>query len=359
MAGSVADMEWGSCWVDPVSVPPALAAEVRSSTGGFLPAWATRLATVPWVVRAFAHISDERVAHIPPPLAGMVNLVVSQDNSCRYCYGATRALLKIQGFSDATIDHMERDLHLADLTPAEIAALQFARMVSQANPRPTPGDLAALERAGFARPAVAELAGVATFAGFCNRISTLFALPSERFQRWADHPLARLVRPFVARRVGVKRGAPVPPPPREGPCADVVAALGDAPLAATARRIIDEAVASTILPRRTKLLILAVVGRALACDLTEEWARSGLTEDGLAPADVDDVLRNLGSPKLDAREACLVPWARETVRYRALAIQERTRELTQHLDLPEVIEAAGVASLANAVARLAILVETC
>jgi AhpD family alkylhydroperoxidase len=359
MVGSIAEMEWGTCWLDPVTVPAALAAQVRRSTGGLLPAWATRLATVPWVVRAFAGLSAEPVAHLPPRLAALINLVVSQDNSCRYCYGATRALLKIQGFTDAAIARMERDLHLADLAPAEVAALQFARTVSQANPRPTAGDLAALERAGFARAAVAEIAGIAAFAGFCNRISTLFALPPERFERWVDHPLARLVRPLVARRLAIKRVAPVPPPPNDGPCADVVAALADAPLAPTVRGIIDDAMASAILPRRMKLLILAVIGRALGCDLAEGEARSGLASDGLAPADVDHILRNLGSPKLDDRESRLLPWARETVRYRALAIQERTRELARHMTVPEVIEAVGIASLANAVARLAILVETC
>ena len=359
MAGSVADVEWGTCWLDPVPVPPTLAAEVRKSTSGLLPAWATHLATVPWVVRAFARVSSERVAHVAPQLAGLINLVISQDNSCRYCYGATRALLKIQGFSDVVIARMERDLHLADLAPADVAALQFARTVSQANPRPTADDLAALERSGFARPAVAEIAGVAAFAGFCNRVSTFFALPPEPFERWVDNPLARFVRPFIAYRVGIKRGAPVQPPPHEGPCAAAVAVLGDAPLAGTARRIIDDALASAVLPRRTKLLMLAVVARALGCDLVEREARSGLVHDRLEPVDIDDILRNLGSEVLDAREARLVPWVRETVRYRSPVIQERTRELTHHLELPEVIEAVGVASLANAVVRLAILVETC
>lgn len=352
-------MEWGACWLETGPVPPELAAEVKQATRGVLPAWATRLASVPWVVRGFARLTDERVAHMPPRLCGLINLVVSQDNSCRYCYGATRALLKIQGFDDRAIARLERDLHLADLAPAELAALQFARTVSQANPRPTAADLAALERAGFTRPAVAEIAYVASFAGFANRISTLCALPSEPFERWVEHPLAWLVRPLVASRFRAVRVPPLPLPPNDGPCADVVATLAGSPAAHAARRTIDEAIASPILPRRTKLLMLAVVGRALGCDRAEAEARQGLGADGLSAADVDEILGNLGSPKLDAREARLVPWARETVRYRTLAIQERTRELTRHLAVPEVIEAVGIASLANAVARLSILVDAC
>jgi alkylhydroperoxidase family enzyme len=151
----------------------------------------------------------------------------------------------------------------------------------------------------------------------------------------------------------------VPVPPNGGPCADVVAALEGSPLAHAMRQTIDEAMASPILPRRTKLLMIAVVARALGCDHAEAEARAGLAPDGLAPLDVDAILRNLGSPRLDAREALLVPWARETVRYRTLAIQERTRELAHHMELPAVIEAVGIASLANAIARLSILVDTC
>jgi len=54
-----------------------------------------------------------------------------------------------------------------------------------------------------------------------------------------------------------------------------------------------------------------------------------------------------------------VPFARETVRYQPLAIQRRTRELARELSIEEVIEAAGVAALANAVGRLSVLLETC
>ncbi len=359
MGGPLTDMEWGTCWLDPVPVPPTLAAEVKRATGGMLPAWATRLASVPWVVRGFVRLNDQRFAHMSPRLSGLINLVVSQDNSCRYCYGATRALLKIQGFGDAAVARLERDLHLADVTPAEGAALRFARTVSQANPRPTAGDLAALARAGFTRPAIAEIAYVASCAGFHNRVATCFALPPEPFERWVDHPLARLVRPLLARRMRGARVAPVAPPANDGPCAAVVAALDDSPAAHALRQTIDEAIASPVLPPRSKLLVLAVVGRALDCHRAELEAREGLGAAGLSPADVDGILRNLGSPRLDAREAVLVPWARETVRYRALAIGERTRELARHMPLDEVIEAVGIASLANTVARMSILVDAC
>jgi alkylhydroperoxidase family enzyme len=355
-----ADMEWGECWLEPVSPPSTLTAEVKKSMGGIVPIWTARLAPVPWAVRAFARMNEAEFAFMPPELWGLIGFVVSRDNSCRYCYGATRTVLRIVGYHDASIDRLERELDLAEIAPATKAALRFARAVSQANPRPTAGDLEALARAGFSRPAVAEIAYAAAMSCFANRLATLFALPPDPVERMLDNPLMRLVRPLVAWKLRKKPHPPVAPPtPNDPPCDEVVAALDGSPAAHVLRRSIDEAFASPVLPPRTKLLMLAVIGRTLGCVRAEREARAALAAAGLGATDVDAVLANLGSPRLDAREALLVPFARETVRYRSAAIQERTRELAQRLSVEEVIEAGAVASLANAVARLSVILETC
>jgi alkylhydroperoxidase family enzyme len=352
-------MEWGDCWLAPVPLHEELAAEVRRSTGGVLPGWAPRLAAVPWVVRATARFVAARFAHMPPALSRWIDLVVSQDSSCRYCYGATRTLLKVLGYRDAQIDRIERDVPASELPPAEQAALEFARRVSHANPRPSPAEHDRLARAGWAPAAVAEIAYAAAAAGFPNRIATAFAIPPEPFERWAERPLARLVRPLLARRLRAKAAAPLPAPPPAGPCGEVVSALGDSPGAQALRATIDEALASAILPRRAKLLMLAVVGRALDCPRSEAEARVELGALGLAPATLDRVLANLGGPELDRREAALLPFARETVRYQVSALQRRTRALADALSGAEAVEAVGVAALANVVARLSTLLDRC
>ena len=351
-------MEWSECWLEPGPVPPELASEVRRFTGGVVPSWATHLARVPWVVRATGRFVEKRIAYMPLALWDLIGFIVSQDNSCRYCYGASRAILSVLGYRDDQIDRLERDVHLADLTRAEQAALDFARKTSHANPRPTPADRAALAKAGISAPAVAEIAYAAAGSGFPNRISTFFALRPEPIERWVRNPLFRFVRPIAARMM---RGRHMPSQATSvaGPCEEVLAALGDAPAAATLRTTIDEALASPILPRRTKLLMLGVVGRALGCARSEIEAREALAGEGLASADIDAILTNLGSPLLDRRDALLVPFARETVRYQNRPIQQRVRELADALSLDEVIEAVGVAALANVVARLSILLDTC
>ena len=352
-------MEWGECWLMPPPMPVELAAELRRLTGGVLPAWATHTASVPWVGRACALMTQRQTSHMPLPLVDLISLVVSQDNSCRYCYGATRAFLRILGYHDEQIDRIDREIQLSDLSRDEQIALDFARKVSHANPRPTTADRAALLDAGFSPSAIGEIAFQAAFMGYPNRIATLFALQPETFEKMPDRSFVKLFRPLIARVIRGRRVAPPPPPePNTGPFREVVASLAGSPRAYVVRTAVDDAFASPVLPRRTKLLMVAVIGRALGCSVSEREARAGLAAEGFTATDVDEILANLGSARLDRRDALLVPFARETVRYQTGAIQRRTRELARELPVDDVVEAAGVTALANAVARVSILLET-
>src|SRR5437762_582709 len=272
LAAASANLEWGECIVPAAPVPPALQAEVRKAVGA-VPGWLARLAPSPWLVRALCEIIKHPFAHAPREVCELVALVVSQENSCRYCYGVQRAVFKIFGYRDAYLDALERDAQVSELTPA-------------------------------ARPAPA-------------------------------------------------------PRPDDGPCAAVVAALDGSPAAGVLRRAIDGAWASGVLPRRTKTLMLGVIARALGCAHGEREARRFLAAEGLAPGQLDEILANLGSPQLDAREARLVPFARETVRYQPAAIQRRMRELAHGLTAEEIVEAVGVAALANAVCRMSVVIDAC
>jgi alkylhydroperoxidase family enzyme len=354
------DAQWSASWLEPVTVPADLGAAIHAFTGGTTPVWASRLAAVPWVVRAFLCGLDKTVAYMPVELWDLIAFVVSRDNACRYCYGATRTILRILGYPEATIDRLERDVDLAELTPAEQAALRFSRKVSHANPPPGAADLRALGAAGFSSEAAGEIAYVAAFTGYGNRVATAFALPPDGLERVVRHPLRRLLRPFIARYFRGRRQPPMrPPAPNPPPFAAVVARLGGSPTAHRVRAMLDEALASPVLPRRTKLLMFAVIGRAAGCRWTEHEATDALAAEGFPAPACADVLANLASPALDAREQRLVPFARETVRYRNLALQARTRALAGEVALPELIEAVGTAALANSVARLTVLLDPC
>jgi len=354
----IAGMEWEESLLPPTPVPRALEAEVRRRMG-VVPGWVARVARVPWIAHAWASMMAKPVAHISPALCDLVALVVSQDNSCRYCFGAQRAVMRMLGYQEAYIARLERDFHVAELSEAEQAALDFARRVSRADPRPSRSDLERLAKAGFSAPAVAELAYVAAATVFANRAATLLALPPEPFEAMVDRPLARLMRPLVARRLRARPRRPEPlPRPNDGPGAAVVAALDGSPAAGVLRTAIDAAWASEVLPRRTKTLTLAVVARALGCARSEAESRLALEGEGLGARDFEEVLATLASPCLDTREARLVPFARETVRYhRTVPIQRRMREVADGLEPAEVLEAVGVVALANTVCRLSVLAD--
>jgi len=357
-APAAAAMEWAECLLPPLEMPPSLAKEIRGLIGRG-PAFVPRLAHAPWVLRAVARHITGFLAYLPPALADRIGLVVTQDNSCRYCYGMHRSLLRIAGHSEAAVDRIVRDSMLVDLSPAERVAVDYARRLSRCTPRPDRKDFEKLVAAGLDERVAVEVAADVAAGCFMNRVATLAALPPEPLEAVTSASYFRLVRPFLARGFSPRPPRPLPPPqPNDGPCARVVAALGDSPSAHLLRATIDSAFASPILPTRTKALVMAVVARALDCPYGEREARGVLGREGLAEADVDEVLETLSSPRLDAREARLVPFARETVRYQTGVIQTRMREVSRELSPPEMTELVGVISLANAVCRLSVLLDT-
>jgi alkylhydroperoxidase family enzyme len=341
--------------VPAVAVDPALADVVRRRVGAS-PDWLTRVAPLPWLADAVSAVITKPFAYVRPELADMISLVVSQDNSCRYCYGVQRTIMRILGHSDERVERMLRDVHLADVPPVERAALDFARRVSRANPLPGRADVDQLVQAGMSPLAVAEIATIAAASNFSNRVATSSARRVAR--RRARTPLFRLMRPLWRGGCGAK--SPVPPPvPNDGPCARLVTALGDSPAAGVLRGIIDAALASEVLPRRTKMLMFAIVARAMGCSYGEQEARQFLEAEGLGAADVDTVLSTLDSPRLDARERRLVPFARETVRYQTAAIQMRVREVCRDFSAPDILEAVGIVALANGLCRLSVVLDAC
>jgi alkylhydroperoxidase family enzyme len=350
--------DWGACLVPSAPIPAELATEARRHLGS-VPGWLPYMAPSPWVVRTTCTMAVRPLAFAPLPLCDVISLIVSQDNSCRYCYGVQRAFMKMLGHTDEYIGRLEREAHLAELTPLDRAAIDFARRVSRGQPRPTFDDVAALERAGLGREATVELVLAIAAITFANRVSTLLALPMESIETLVDKPLFRLVRPFVAWQMRPRHAPPaVPVASSDAPWDRLVTALGRSPAARPLREIIDAAIASPVLPRATKGLMIAVIGRALGCAYTEAEARRLVLDDGLAASDVDEVLANLGSPRLDARDTRLVAFARETVRYQTPTIQRRIREATAGLAHDEVVETAGIAALATPVARLSVVLDT-
>lgn len=354
-------IEWEDCLLEPVRNPQAERYVRR--TLRMVPHAARFFLDSPWIVRAVVRfdLSQVRLAYVRPDLAELIALVVSQENACRYCYAATRSVLKILGLPEERIRRLEDDMLLADLGRPEKAALEFARRVSRATPLASGLDAEPLLEAGYGVDAIKEITFLAALNVYYNRIATLPALPTAPMEELAEHWYMKMLRPLAARFLRARRkpGRPerLSEEHRTGPFAEFVLALDGLPAAAPLRLLIDDALSSPVLSRRAKALVFAVVGRGLACPVSEREAYRLLQEEGLRPEQVDTILANLSSAELDPVERVIVPFARETIWYRPVQVQRRAREIRERLSREQFIELIGVAALANAICRLSAAID--
>jgi AhpD family alkylhydroperoxidase len=348
------NVEWEPCLLEPTR-DERLEREVRQALG-VVPDWTPYFFRCPWVVRVFIDFETLSFTHTDLEFSEMVALVVSQDNSCRYCYAAHRALLRMLGISERSIRKLEQDLIAAEVTPRVKLGLDFVRRVSRANPIPSAADRASLRAAGYAPAAIDELAFLASIHVFANRLTTLPAIPPQTVERLPDRWPIRLLRPLLGwqlrRRQGRLRIDATPTGLTSGPFQELVAALDGLPAARFQRRVIDEAWASPFLSRRAKALVFAVVARGLGCPLSECEGVRLLGAEGIEQGEVEEILAHLASPRLDPVESVIVPFARETIWYRPAEIQRHARRVRERLTAEQFIDLVATAALANAVCRL-------
>lgn len=357
---TIEEIEWEDCCFEPQR-DPELERYIRSEIG-LVPPLMRYLAPAPWLPRSTVRfeVAARKLAFISQEFADVLSLVVSRDNSCRYCFAATRFLLRITGMPEERIRRLEQDLLTADLSGRERAALEFARRLSRANPMPERRELEELEKAGWSRGEIAEIAAGAAFTGLANRVSTFLAVPTARFEALPDRLLARWLAPLLRRfigRGGKSGGATVSLDPEtvKGPFAYAVRALDGSPIALVLREMLDEAWSSPLLSPRAKALACAVVARGVGDAPSEREAARLLEADGFGAGDLHEVLSHLASPRLDPIEAEAVPFARETIWYRPAPIQRRVRALSEKLEPAQLIELIGIVSVANMLSRLGVL----
>ena len=137
----------------------------------------------------------------------------------------------------------------------------------------------------------------------------------------------------------------------------VVRALEGTIGAAAINEAMEDAFAPSRLSPELKVLIFAIVARSLECPFCFEESRAMANNLGISNDEFESALQSLRSPRLGRDETILLDWSRQTVHYETGAIQKRNREIAQIMDPKLFLEAIGIASLANTVVRLAILLE--
>jgi AhpD family alkylhydroperoxidase len=359
MANALQHVAWEPCLIEP-RPDRALESYARRKMGIPFPA-IRYFVSVPWLARALVDLHPEYglLMHLDQKVADLIALVVSQENSCRFCYAAVRALLWGQGMSEARIQRVEQDLTRADLLPRTVAAIAFGRSQSRSGPPGARDAREALRRAGFGADEMKEIAYAVANTDFSNRAYTISAIPSRRVERRPDQLHVRLLRPLINRILESHRSrgraTPLDLAPSY-PYTRLVKAYAGSPIAPALGRTLEEMWASPHLTRRCKLLMFAVVARGLACEVCALEVGEALQEEGLKEAALTQVLTHLDAPELDAVERLLVPFARETIWYEPAPLQRRARALRDRLSGPQLLEAIGVASLANGLCRMGAMV---
>lgn len=364
MAILLSEITWGSPLLPQLS-DSAWESEVKRR-GGQVSEVDRRIAPSPWLREAALSLTTYRPVAMSQRLFHIGAMVTAQENACRYCYGANRAYLKILGYSEDVIHRIERDAHVAELDEKERAAIAFCRNLARSRPRPSRDACDRLVGLGFSRLAVNEIAFAISMGCFYNRLSTFIACPPEQgFERMANGPMGRIIglaMPLLQmlRRSG---GTAAREPMLDAQAlassrfAPILLPLAGLPAARIMRDALEGAFASDVLGRTTKALMFAIVARTMACSLCETWATEMLIEGGMAAQGVASALSTLRADHLPANEVGLLAWARSTVYYDTAKIQQETRALAADIGESALLEAIGVAALANATVRLAMLHE--
>jgi AhpD family alkylhydroperoxidase len=356
MPSPLQQLTWEQCLLAPERSSEA-EAYLKKETGS-APAWSRFFWSCPWFAKAMIRLTYDNglLVALDFETADLVGLVVSQENSCRYCYAAARAMMRMLGMSEERMQALEQRLALPDLDPRGAAAVRFARRMSRANPLATPADLEPLRQAGYTPGEIRELAYVVASTAFMNRLSTIPALAPQSWERAPDRWFNRLLQPLMARIVkGWRRRGAAAPPAQAG--AGSFPALMDAyrgsPIGPVLAETFRDLWGSTVLPRRSKALMLAVIGQGLECSLSRGEACAVLAAEGWPEGKVSDILSHLGGPDLGAEDTALLAFARDTLWYEPAQIQRRARTLHAQIGTAKFVEALAVASIGNAVCRLA------
>jgi alkylhydroperoxidase family enzyme len=323
-----------------------------------------RVAPSRWLREAAYEATNYVGVALPERLLRIGNMVTAQENSCRYCYGANRAYMKVLGYSESFIQQVERDVQTAELDDKERAYIAFCRSLARSRPRPAAAERAKLLEFGYTPAQIGEIAFAISLGCFYNRVSTLLACPPEqKFERMASGHFRWLLALMMRT---MKKFAPSRPKQvpldqaalAAGPFGVVVAPLAGLPAGRVVKAALDGAFESGVLSRNAKALMFAVVARTLGCPYCEGAATRMLLQEGLSQAEIADAMSTLRCPRLAQREAGLLAWARDTVYYEPSSIQQKTRALGAELGADDaLLEAIGVASLANGTVRLAMLLE--
>jgi len=355
MSNPLLQVPWETCLLEPVQ-DRALARQLKREAGA-APAWSRYFWISPWFAKAAIRLewANGVLVELDFDIAILIALVVSRENSCRYCYATVRAMMRMLGLDEVRVLAIEAELAGGQLDARRDAVVHFARAVNRGHRIDGRALRERLLLAGFAPDEVREIAYVVVAMGFMNRMTTIAALSPASWERAPDRWIVRLLKPVlptVLKRM-MKRGQPATLPVADSPLsARLLACYDRSPIQAVLADSVRDLWASDGLPQRTKLLMLATIAQGIGCDVcAQEMARLAAAA-GFEFDTLDRAAAHLDDPGLDASERELCEFARESLWYEPQQIQRKARAVCERIGKPAFVEAIAVAAFGNLLMRL-------
>lgn len=107
-------------------------------------------------------------------------VAVSGENRCQYCMTAHGAALRVIGKDPALAEQIANNWRTADLPPRLRQILSFASRVNEPAFAATDEEIDALRGAGFSDDDIWDIAAIAAFFGFSNRMAGVMDMRPNR-----------------------------------------------------------------------------------------------------------------------------------------------------------------------------------
>ena len=165
--------------------------EVQESTG-FVPNVFLTLAHRPAEFRAFFAYYDAlmtRDSGLSKADREMIVVATSSLNHCHYCVVSHGALLRIFSKDPLLADQVAINYRRADITPRQLAMLDFAVMIATDSHLVTEDDFEDLAEHGFTDDDIWDIGAITALFALSNRMANLTAMrPNDEFYSMARQP---------------------------------------------------------------------------------------------------------------------------------------------------------------------------
>jgi uncharacterized peroxidase-related enzyme len=168
-------------------MPDDVRGVIEESRGklGFIPNVFLAYAKRPEHFRAFMHYHDllmKGPGGLSRAEREAIVVAISAENDCLYCVTAHGAALRLIGKDTVVADQIATNWRTADLTPRLRAILSFASRVNEPGFVAGDKELAELKAVGLSDDDTWDIAAIAAFFGFSNRMAGLMDMrPNPQF----------------------------------------------------------------------------------------------------------------------------------------------------------------------------------